>query len=80
MAAGPVLVKLKVHAGAKRAALSRKAEDAYEVWVKSPAERGLANAEALGILAGALGRSAKSLRLVKGATSPGKIVQVRPDR
>ncbi|MFI5346461.1 MAG: DUF167 family protein [Elusimicrobiota bacterium] len=72
----PDLYKLKVHAGARENRLARKGADAFEVWVKAPAERGLANAAALSLLAAELGLPAKRLRVVKGAHSPAKIISV----
>ena len=39
--------KLKVHPGSKAARILRKGPDAFELWVKAPAERGLANAAAI---------------------------------
>ena len=71
---GP-LIRLKVHPGARADRLESRAASAYEAWVRAPAERGLANAAALALLSRALGCPAKSLRLVKGATSPSKIVE-----
>lgn len=69
-------IKVKVHAGEKRNFLKVKSSDAFEIWVKAPAERGLAN-EAVRILLGEhLGLEAKKLRLIKGATSPAKIFEV----
>ncbi len=73
--AGATLVRLKVHPGAREDRLSARGPDAYEAWVRAPAERGLANAAALGLLARALGCPAKALVLVKGAASPSKIVR-----
>ena len=70
-------IKLKVHPDSRQEVITKKAEDAYEIWVKSPAERGLANAAALRALAVALAVDVRHLRLIKGATSPSKIVQVR---
>ncbi|MDD5655960.1 MAG: DUF167 family protein [Elusimicrobia bacterium] len=70
------LIRLKVHAGSKQTRLEQKAPAAYEVWVRAEAERGLANAAALSLLARQLGVEAKRLRLIKGATSPSKIVQI----
>lgn len=66
--------KLKVHAGARENRLVAKAPDAFEVWVKAPAERGQANAAVLAILAAHLGLPAARLRIIKGSTSPSKIV------
>lgn len=71
-----MLIRLKVHAGAREDRLEKRADGAYEAWVRAPAERRQANAAALGLLARALGRPAKALRLIKGATSPAKIVEV----
>lgn len=69
------LLRLKVHADAREDRLERRGESAYEIWVRAPAERRLANAAALALLACELGCPPKSLRLVKGAASPSKIVQ-----
>lgn len=69
----PVL--LKVHASAREDRLAARAAGGYEAWVRAPAERGQANAAALALLARELGCPAKALRLIKGATSPSKIVQ-----
>ena len=46
--------KLKVHPGSKQDRIVRKGPDAFEIWVKAPAERGLANAAAIRQLAGAI--------------------------
>lgn len=71
-----MLIKLKVHADSRHAAASKKADDAYEVWVRAPAERGLANSAALRALAQALRQDVRRLRIIKGAASPNKIVKV----
>jgi uncharacterized protein YggU (UPF0235/DUF167 family) len=71
-----MLLKLKVHADAKNSAIKKKSDDAYEVWVREPAERGLANQAALLALAGALNQNAGRLHIIKGATSPNKIVKI----
>ncbi|OGS64066.1 MAG: hypothetical protein A3J79_14895 [Elusimicrobia bacterium RIFOXYB2_FULL_62_6] len=68
--------KLKVHPGSKAARILRKGPDAFELWVKAPAERGLANAAAIALLAAELGANPKRILLVKGAQSPAKIVKV----
>ncbi|MBI4370537.1 MAG: DUF167 domain-containing protein [Elusimicrobia bacterium] len=69
-------IKLKVHLDSKRSSIAKKADDAYEVWVRAPAERGLANQEAIESLARALSQPAKRLRIVKGSQSPNKIVRI----
>ena len=72
----PSLYKIKVHPDAKENRLARKGPDAFEAWVRAPAERGLANAAVLSLLAGELGLPAKRLRVIKGAQSPSKIVSI----
>ena len=44
--------------------------------MKAAAEQGKANASVLSLLAARLGIEAKRLRIIKGATSPSKIVAV----
>lgn len=71
-----MFIKLKVHPGSKRDKLLKKADDAYEIWTKARAERGLANAAAIRALAAALAVDPGKILLIKGATSPAKIVKV----
>ncbi|WP_428066804.1 DUF167 domain-containing protein [Candidatus Proelusimicrobium volucris] len=72
-----VYIKVKVHAGEKKNDLKQKSQDAFEIWVKAPAERGLANDAVRTILASHLGLEAKKLHLIKGATSPAKIFEIK---
>lgn len=71
-----MFIKLKVHAASKAVACTKKTDDSYEAWVRAPAEDGRANREALSALSKALGRDVRGLHIVKGATSPNKIVKV----
>ena len=71
-----MFIKLKVHPDSRRDKVFKKAADAYEIWTKSPAERGLANASAIRQLSVEIGVDAKRILLIKGATSPSKIVKV----
>jgi uncharacterized protein YggU (UPF0235/DUF167 family) len=71
-----MFIKLKVHPDSKRDKLFKRAPDAYEIWIKAPPERGLANASAIRLLSLELGIDAKRILLIKGATSPAKIVKV----
>lgn len=70
-------LKVKVHAGEKKEKLLRKSADTFEIWVKAPAERGLANAAVRLALAAHLGVAENKLSLIKGATSPAKIFLLR---
>jgi len=67
--------KLKVHPDSKQDKIVRKGPDAFEIWAKAPAERGLANASAIRLLAGEIKTEAKRIMLIKGAASPAKIVK-----
>jgi uncharacterized protein YggU (UPF0235/DUF167 family) len=69
-------IKVKVRAGAKRNVLISKRPDSYEITVKAPAERGLANEAVRALLASHLGINPKKLRLIKGAASPAKIFEI----
>lgn len=70
-------LKVKVHAGEKKEKLLRKSADTFEIWVKAPAERGLANAAVRLALAAHFGVAENKLSLIKGATSPAKIFLFR---
>ena len=71
-----MFLKLRVHPEAKRDAVSRKAPDLYELWVRAPAERGLANKAVRALMGTELGIPAGRIRLVKGSASPSKIIEV----
>lgn len=71
-----VLYRVKAHPDAKKDALLEKAPGVFEIWVRAPAEQGRANEAVLALLAAKLGVEAKRLRIIKGATSPSKIVQL----
>lgn len=70
-------VKVKVHADEKKDKLTRKNEDTFEIWTKAPAERGLANDAVRRTLAAELNIDYKKLHLIKGATSPSKIFEIK---
>ena len=70
-------IKVKVHAGEKKNKLVQKAPDTFELWVKAPAEQGRANAAVRTLLAEHLNLPANKLSLIKGATSPAKILLKR---
>ncbi len=78
-----MLIKVKVHAGSRESTVEQRAPDRYEVWTKAPAERGLANRAVLELLrkyfrcqVGNLAPTGRALRIVKGARSPSKIVEI----
>ena len=70
------LFRVKVHPDSGRDLLEQKGPAAFEAWVRAEPERGQANASVLALLAARLGLPAKRLRIIKGATSPSKIIQI----
>jgi len=70
------LLRVKVHPDSRENRLEEKSPTSYEAWVKAEAEQGKANAAVLALLAARLGLETKRLRIIKGATSPSKIVQI----
>ncbi len=70
-------IKVKVHADEKKNKIVQKSQDAYEIWVKAPAQEGRANEAVRAVLAQQLGVAENKLSLVKGATSPAKIFLLR---
>ena len=68
------LYKVKAHPGAKEDRCVARGADSFEAWVRAPAKEGRANAAVLALLAAALGVPAKRLRVMKGASSPSKLV------
>jgi uncharacterized protein YggU (UPF0235/DUF167 family) len=69
-------IKVKVFAGEKINAIKQKTQDSFEIKVKAPAQRGLANGAARLLLAEYLKIEPKKLRLIKGAASPSKIFKL----
>ncbi len=69
-----VLFRLKVRAGDKRDLLVARGPGAFAVQVRAKAEKGRANEAALRLLAAHLGVEQKRLRIIRGSTSPNKIV------
>lgn len=72
----PTYLRVKARPGAREERVEELGEGRYEVWTRAPAERGLANAAILSLLAARLGIPVKRLRLAKGAAGPSKIVQI----
>lgn len=49
----------------------------YEVWVKNPPVKGQANKELIRVLANYFNLKPYNLRIVKGFTSPDKIIELK---
>ena len=70
------LIRVKAHPDAKENRVEVRGADHFEVWVKAPAERGLANAALIALLQRHPAIAPGRLRLVKGAHAPSKIFSV----
>jgi uncharacterized protein len=72
-------IKVKVKAGAKKESFIKKSDDHFEISVKEPAERGLANARVVELVREHLKVYNKDVRIVSGHHSPGKIISLGID-
>ena len=71
-----VRLRLRVAAGAARSRIMGPHGGALKLSVRTPPERGKANREVLGLVAGAFGLAPSDLALVVGETSPDKVVRI----
>jgi uncharacterized protein (TIGR00251 family) len=73
-----VTVQLQVKAvpASSRNGIAGWLGDVLKVRVTAPPERGKANAAVEATIAGALGISVKSVRVIRGKTSPRKVVEI----
>jgi uncharacterized protein YggU (UPF0235/DUF167 family) len=69
-------LRLRVAPGARRSEIVGRYGDGWRVRVRAAPERGRANDELLTLLAGTLRVQRKALRLVAGASSRDKIVEL----
>jgi len=69
-------IKVKVEAGAKKEKITQVSDDHFEVSVREPAERNLANRRILALVAEFFKVPAGKVKLVSGHHSPGKILDV----
>jgi len=69
-------VHVKVTAGARKETFSQKSEDHFEVSVREKAERNMANARVLELVAGHFAVSVSKVRIVNGHKHPSKLLVV----
>ena len=72
-------IKVQVVAGAKKELVTKRGPDSYDISVREPAERNLANRRVLELVARELGLSVGKVRIVSGHHSPSKILSVMVD-
>lgn len=69
-------IRVKVFAGAPKEAVEKVADDQYRIFVREPAQAGLANRRVGQVLAAELGVPVHRLRLVSGGKSPSKVFEI----
>lgn len=72
-------VRVNAVPDAKRETVTQKAPDRYDICVREPAERNLANRRIKEILAREFGVSDGAVRQISGHQSPHKIFSIRVD-
>jgi hypothetical protein len=68
-------IKVKVSTGAKIEKIVKKSDDSFEIKVKEPAERGLANKRVLELLREAF-KGYNKIRIISGHHSKSKIISI----
>lgn len=72
-----MLIKVKAVSNAKSKKVIQKTENSFEVHVKEPPIRGLANQAIINALVGFFGVSKSNVRLIKGAKQRSKIFEIK---
>ncbi len=75
-AAGNILLKLRVHPGAKRSGINGQFGDALKIDLQTPPVDGKANAALIKFLAGKLALPKAAISLKSGECSRDKVVQI----
>ncbi len=71
-----MFIKVKLKPNSKKQKIIRKSERDIEIWVKSKAERNLANLEMLEILSVFLGIEKNKIIIVSGHRRPNKMLKI----
>ena len=71
-----VLLHVKVVPGARRDRVVGRYGEGIKVQVAAPPENGKANEAVIQLIAGALGIASTKVRLVRGLTSPRKVLRI----
>jgi uncharacterized protein YggU (UPF0235/DUF167 family) len=69
-------IHVKVIAGSKKESFIKKTEDHFEIKVKEPAERNLANTRVLELVAGNFNVSKSKVRIINGHRSSSKLLVI----
>lgn len=72
-----MLIKVKVFADCGKEEIKQKSSDNFEIKVKEKPVLGMANKRVLEILANYFKVPISKIRLIRGATQPNKIIEIR---
>ena len=72
-------VKVKVFAGTRKEQVKEVGENRYEVHVKEPAERNMANSRIIALVAELYKISPKAVKIFSGHHSPSKLLSIRTE-
>lgn len=68
-------IHVKAHPKSKKEVVEKLKEDHFEIWIKEPAEKNLANKKIIEVLKNYFPES-KSVRIISGHHSPSKLFSV----
>ena len=72
-----MLLKLKIKTNSKENKIEKLKDDEFRIFVKAKPEQGMANQKVLELLSEYLHIPKQKISLIKGHTSPSKIVEIR---
>lgn len=72
-------VKVKVFAGTRKEQVKEVGENRYEIHVKEPAERNMANSRIIALVAELYKISPKAVKIFSGHHSPSKLLSIRKE-
>ena len=72
-------VKVKVFAGTRKEQVKEVGENRYEIHVKEPAERNMANSRIIALVAELYKISPKAVKIFSGHHSPSKLLSIRTE-
>ena len=71
-----MLIRVKAFPGSSKREWVKKTEDSFEIKVKAPPVRGLANKEIIMVLSGIFNLPEEEIRLVRGFKTRNKIFEI----
>lgn len=72
-------VKVKVFAGTRKQQVKEVGENRYEIHVKEPAERNMANSRVIELVAELYKINPKAVKIFSGHHSPSKLLSIRKE-